>query len=99
MEVIGAGEATITASQESGDNYEAASESVTITIAKAGKPIAKLVPIEVTVVESDSKRLGLGAGYSSNTGFRTEATYQYNNLFDRAYSLVTGARIEQKRQW
>lgn len=56
------------------------------------------VPIEVSVLESDSKRLGLGAGYSSNTGFRTEATYQYNNLFDRAYSLVTGVRLEQKRQ-
>lgn len=56
------------------------------------------VPIEVTVMESDSKRLGFGAGYSSNTGFRTEATYQYNNLFDRAYSLVTGVRLEQKRQ-
>jgi translocation and assembly module TamA len=56
------------------------------------------VPIQVTVVESDSKRLGLGAGYSSNTGFRTEATYQFNNLFDRAYSLLTGVRIEQKRQ-
>ncbi|MCZ8016942.1 MAG: autotransporter assembly complex protein TamA [Limnobacter sp.] len=56
------------------------------------------VPIEVTVLESDSKRVGLGAGYSSNTGFRTEATYQYNNLFDRAYSLVTGVRVEQKRQ-
>ena len=56
------------------------------------------VPIEVSVIESDSKRLGLGAGYSSNTGFRTEATYQYNNLFDRAYSLATGVRVEQKRQ-
>ena len=56
------------------------------------------VPIEVTVLESDSKRVGLGAGYSSNTGFRTEATYQFNNLFDRAYSLVTGVRVEQKRQ-
>lgn len=56
------------------------------------------VPIEVTVLESDSKRLGFGAGYSSNTGFRTEATYQFNNLFDRAYSLVTGVRVEQKRQ-
>lgn len=56
------------------------------------------VPIEVSVLESDSKRLGLGAGYSSNTGFRTEATYQYNNFFDRAYSLVTGVRLEQKRQ-
>jgi translocation and assembly module TamA len=56
------------------------------------------VPIEVTVVESHTQSLGFGAGYSSNTGFRTEATYQYNNLFDRAYSLVTGARVEQKRQ-
>jgi len=56
------------------------------------------VPIEVTVLESDSKRLGLGAGYSSNAGFRTEATYQFNNLFNRAYSLVTGVRVEQKRQ-
>lgn len=56
------------------------------------------VPIEVTVLESDSKRVGLGAGYSSNTGFRTEANYQFNNLFDRAYSLVTGVRVEQKRQ-
>lgn len=58
----------------------------------------KNVPLEVTVLESDSKRLGLGAGYSSNNGFRTEASYQYNNLFDRAYSLVTGVRLEQKRQ-
>lgn len=58
----------------------------------------KSVPIHVTVVETDSKRLGLGAGYSSNTGFRTEATYQYNNLFNRAYSLTTGVRLEQKRQ-
>ena len=56
------------------------------------------VPIEITVQESDSKRVGFGAGYSSNTGFRTEASYQYNNLFDRAYSLVTGVRVEQKRQ-
>ncbi|MCQ8897495.1 BamA/TamA family outer membrane protein [Limnobacter humi] len=56
------------------------------------------VPIQVSVQESDSKRLGLGAGYSSNTGFRTEASYQFNNLWDKAYTLSTGARLEQKRQ-
>lgn len=56
------------------------------------------VPIEVTVAESKAKRIGLGAGYSSNTGFRTEANYQFNDLFDRAYSLVSGVRLEQKRQ-
>ena len=56
------------------------------------------IPVEVTVLESDSKRVSFGGGYSSNTGFRTEASYQFNNLFDRAYSLVTGVRVEQKRQ-
>lgn len=56
------------------------------------------VPIQVSVQESDSKRLGLGAGYSSNTGFRTEASYQFNNVWDKAYTLSTGARLEQKRQ-
>ncbi|GLR27333.1 autotransporter assembly complex protein TamA [Limnobacter litoralis] len=56
------------------------------------------VPIEVTLAESKAKRLGLGAGYSSNTGFRTEASYQFNDLFNRAYSLLSGVRLEQKRQ-
>lgn len=58
----------------------------------------KNVPIIVKVTESKRHRLGLGAGYSSNSGFRTELTYQRNNLFDRAYALVSGIRLEQKRQ-
>ena len=58
----------------------------------------KQVPIHVHLVEGDSKRLSAGAGYSSNTGFRTEAAYEWNNLFDRAYALSTAARLEQKRQ-
>jgi translocation and assembly module TamA len=56
------------------------------------------VPIHVKVTESNTKRLSFGGGYSSNTGFRSEASYQFNNLFDRAYALSTGARLEQKRQ-
>lgn len=62
----------------------------------ASKP--DLMPIYVEVTESKAKRLGFGAGYSSNTGFRSEASYSDNNVFDRAYSLVTGVRVEQKRQ-
>lgn len=56
------------------------------------------VPIIVEVVESDSQRIGLGAGYSSNTGFRSEVTYSLSNLFDRGYALNSGIRLEQKRQ-
>jgi translocation and assembly module TamA len=62
----------------------------------ANKP--ELMPIYVEVTESKAKRLGFGAGYSSNTGFRSEASYSDNNVFNRAYSLVTGVRVEQKRQ-
>lgn len=56
------------------------------------------VPIHVNVTESNTKRLSVGGGYSTNTGFRSEASYQFNNVFDRAYALSTGARLEQKRQ-
>ncbi len=62
----------------------------------ASKP--ELMPIYVEVTESKAKRLGFGAGYSSNTGFRSEASFSDNNVFNRAYSLVTGVRVEQKRQ-
>lgn len=58
----------------------------------------KEVPILVKVTESDSQRVGLGAGYSSNTGFRSEVTYSLSNLFDRGYALNSGIRLEQKRQ-
>lgn len=57
-----------------------------------------LMPIVVEVTESKAKRLGFGAGYSSNTGFRSEVSFNDNNVFNRAYSLVTGVRVEQKRQ-
>lgn len=56
------------------------------------------MPIYVEVTESKAKRLGFGAGYSSNTGFRSEVSFNDNNVFNRAYSLVTGVRLEQKRQ-
>jgi hypothetical protein len=45
MLIVGAGTATITASQSSGTNYEAASESVTITIAKGTAAIGTFAAI------------------------------------------------------
>lgn len=63
---------------------------------KVDQPL--MTPVQVTVTESDTRRLGLGGGYSSNTGFRSEVSWTDTNVFDRAYSLVSGVRLEQKRQ-
>lgn len=56
------------------------------------------VPVRVSVRESRPKRLGLGVGYSSNTGARGEVTFRHANLFDRAWNLSSGLRLEQLRQ-
>ncbi|MGB0129066.1 MAG: BamA/TamA family outer membrane protein, partial [Rhodocyclaceae bacterium] len=57
------------------------------------------VPVRVTVREARPKRVGLGAGFSSNTGARVETTYGDLNFLDRAWNLATGLRIDQKRQF
>jgi translocation and assembly module TamA len=56
-------------------------------------------PLRVQVREARSKRVGVGAGYSSNTGARGELTFRHSNLWDRAWDLASGLRIEQKRQF
>jgi translocation and assembly module TamA len=55
-------------------------------------------PVEVVLSEAQSKRVSVGAGYSSNTGGRGEINYTNNNFLDRALRLNSGLRLEQKRQ-
>lgn len=55
-------------------------------------------PVVVSVRERQPHRLGFGAGISSNTGARVEASYQTPDLLGRAWSLESGLRLEQKRQ-
>jgi translocation and assembly module TamA len=55
-------------------------------------------PVKVDVRERPAHRLGFGAGVSSNTGARVEATYHTPNLFNQAWVLDSGLRIEQKQQ-
>lgn len=55
-------------------------------------------PVQLRVVERPSHRLSFGAGASSNTGARVEFNYQTPNLFNRAWELSSGLRLEQKRQ-
>jgi translocation and assembly module TamA len=60
---------------------------------------AGAAPVLVQVRESKPKRLGLGGGYSSNTGARVELSFRNADLGNRAWNLASGLRIEQKRQF
>ncbi|KIO49790.1 hypothetical protein SQ11_04200 [Nitrosospira sp. NpAV] len=55
-------------------------------------------PVEVTVSETQSQRISLGGGYSSNTGARGEINYGNHNFLGRALRLSSVLRLEQKRQ-
>lgn len=59
---------------------------------------AEAVPIEVEVVERKARDLALGAGYSTNTGFRTEVSYRDRNVLEKAWDLRSAVRLEQRRQ-
>ncbi|WP_417069604.1 autotransporter assembly complex protein TamA [Niveibacterium terrae] len=59
---------------------------------------AAAAPVRVTIEEALPKRFGLGLGYSSNTGLRSEANYRNANIFAQALELNSSLRLEQKRQ-
>lgn len=60
--------------------------------------LAAAVPVRVQVSEALPRRLSFGAGFSSNTGYRVEASYRDANLFARGWELSSGLRLEQRRQ-
>ena len=71
----------------------------TVAVSVEADPLkADAVPIEVSVVERRARDLALGAGYSSNTGFRTEVSYRDRNVLEKAWDLRSAVRVEQRRQ-
>lgn len=60
--------------------------------------LAAAVPVRVQVAEAKPKTLGFGGGFSTNTGYRVEASYRDVNLLRRGWELGTGLRLEQRRQ-
>lgn len=56
------------------------------------------VGIEAKLTENQSQRLGVGVGASTNTGARTQLTYDSLNLFNRGWRLNSSLRIEQRAQ-
>ncbi|MDR3087910.1 MAG: BamA/TamA family outer membrane protein [Azoarcus sp.] len=59
---------------------------------------AAAVPVDVAVTEAPPKRLGFGLGASSNTGYRVETSFRNVNLFGYGWELMSGLRLEQRRQ-
>lgn len=56
------------------------------------------VPVKVRVVEAQSRKLGFGAGISTNTGARGQIEYQDLNFLDRAWRLSGLLKLETKKQ-
>lgn len=56
------------------------------------------VPVRVDVTEAKPRRIGFGAGASSNTGYRVETSYRDAHFMGQPWNLVSGVRLEQRRQ-
>ena len=59
---------------------------------------AAALPVEVLVTERKKYDVGLGAGYSTNTGARGEVSFQDRDFLAEAYNLKSVIRVEQLRQ-
>lgn len=55
-------------------------------------------PVIVTVNENKAIKVGVGVGFSTNTGARTQLTFDDYNLFNRGWRLTSNLKIEQRAQ-
>ena len=60
--------------------------------------LAAAVPVRVEVVERPEKRFSVGAGFSTDTGARVQATWLQRDVADRGLRLKLDGRIETLRQ-
>jgi len=58
----------------------------------------KAVPVQVVITEMKSQNIAFGLGFSSNNGARGEINFRDRNFLNRAWSLYSTLRLEQKRQ-
>lgn len=57
-----------------------------------------IAPVNVQVVEAQSRKVAVGLGYSTNNGIRSELNYLDLNLAERAWSLNGALILENNRQ-
>ncbi|MDQ8023429.1 MAG: BamA/TamA family outer membrane protein [Moraxellaceae bacterium] len=63
-----------------------------------GADTTEPVPVRVRLTENKPRRGSVGVGFSTNTGARVELGYRDADLFNRAWQLNAGIRVEQRRQ-
>ena len=83
--------------QESGYFRSVDVSANTKTTGTSGEPMTT-APIKVVVDENRAIKVGIGAGYSTNTGARTQLTVDDLNLFDRGWRFSSSLKLEQKAQ-
>lgn len=57
-----------------------------------------VVPVRVTLEETQSRRVGFGLGYGTNSGARSELNYRNHDFLGRAWDLNSALRADQNRQ-
>lgn len=62
-----------------------------------GSPVTN-APIKVVVDENQAIKMGVGIGYSTNTGARTQLTFDDLNLFNLGLRMTSSLKLEQKAQ-
>lgn len=55
-------------------------------------------PVIVTLSENKAIKVGVGAGFSTNTGARAQLTFDDYNLFNRGWRLTSSLKIEERAQ-
>jgi len=60
--------------------------------------LAEAVPIQIDVVERPEKMFSVGAGISTETGARMQASWLHRDMFDRGMRFKLDARLESTRQ-
>jgi translocation and assembly module TamA len=70
----------------------------TMLASKNNETGIRTAPVRVTVVENQTIILGVGVGYSTNTGARTQLTLDEPNFLDRGWRMSSSLRIEEKAQ-
>ncbi len=72
-------------------------QNVSVTV-NPDPATAAAAPVVVRVIEHPAKKIDLGVGYSTDTLFRSEASFTHNNTFQPGWQGLARMRLDTKEQ-